>query len=684
MMETVPEGALMRRAAYGLAAHVRGWLGSTYGRRVTLLVGAGDNGGDALWAGVELRRRGAVVTAVLLVPDRAHPAGLAALRAARGRVVDGGSDGAVDAVRGADVVIDGIVGISGKPGLRDPAPALVAAADDAGVPIVACDLPSGVGTDTGETDGPCVRAAFTVTFGARKPVHALAAPLCGPVRLVDFGLGPFLPEPHAYLLARRRRRRPLAGTRAVRRQVHPGRRRDRRRLGHLPGRGRARGGRRRAVHLRDGPVRRVGRRRGATALAGDRGHRRHHRRRADAGLGRRARHRHRVARPGPAGGGARPRGAAVHRRGRDHAAGTARRPARPIRGRPSCSPRTPGVRADRGRCRHRPGRATRRAAADLGVTVLLKGNATVVADPDGRVLVDPADDSWAATAGSGDVLTGMTGALLAAGLDPWWAAGCATFVHARAADLAASGGGPASPTRRPGATAPAPASRCRRRSRDALRAVGRRRLTLSRGAREVGPGCDDAPRVRPGSPARAPRRSSTSTPSGTTSTCCRRGPPGAALMAVVKADGYGHGAVAVGRAALAAGATWLGVVHAGGGAGPARGGHHRARAVLAAPARTTTSPRPSRRASTSRSSSREHLAAVLAGARPPAARRGCTSRPTPASSRNGAPPRSGPTCSTTRPRPSPTGEAEVVAVWSHLAHADDPRPPHARRPGRAR
>ena len=53
-----------------------------------------------------------------------------------------------------------------------------------------------------------------------------------------------------------------------------------------------------------------------------------------------------------------------------------------------------------------------------GVTVLLKGNATVVADPDGRTLVHPSTTSWAATAGSGDVLTGIVGALLAAGLEP--------------------------------------------------------------------------------------------------------------------------------------------------------------------------------------------------------------------------------------------------------------------------
>ncbi len=103
--------------------------------------------------------------------------------------------------------------------------------------------------------------------------------------------------------------------------------------------------------------------------------------------------------------------------------------------------------------------AARRAAAELGVTVLLKGNATVVADPDGRALVHPSSGSWAATAGSGDVLTGISGALLAAGLEPWWAAGCAAFVHARAADLAADG-------------IPTPASRLQAHIPAALRSLG--------------------------------------------------------------------------------------------------------------------------------------------------------------------------------------------------------------------
>src|SRR4029079_18616633 len=61
--------------------------------------------------------------------------------------------------------------------------------------------------------------------------------------------------------------------------------------------------------------------------------------------------------------------------------------------------------------------AARRAAAELGVTVLLKGNATVVADPDGRALVHPSTGSWAATAGAGDVLTGNSCAPLPRGPD---------------------------------------------------------------------------------------------------------------------------------------------------------------------------------------------------------------------------------------------------------------------------
>ena len=87
--------------------------------------------------------------------------------------------------------------------------------------------------------------------------------------------------------------------------------------------------------------------------------------------------------------------------------------------------------------------AARRLAETFGATVLLKGNVTVIAGPD-RVYLNPAGDSWAATAGSGDVLSGIIGALLAAGLAPGEAAAAAAFVHARAANASAADPGPVS------------------------------------------------------------------------------------------------------------------------------------------------------------------------------------------------------------------------------------------------
>jgi hydroxyethylthiazole kinase-like uncharacterized protein yjeF len=86
--------------------------------------------------------------------------------------------------------------------------------------------------------------------------------------------------------------------------------------------------------------------------------------------------------------------------------------------------------------------AARKLADTFGATVLLKGNVTVVAEPGGPVHLNPAGQSWAATAGSGDVLSGVIGALLAAGLPSGEAAAAAAFVHAQAAALSAADPGP--------------------------------------------------------------------------------------------------------------------------------------------------------------------------------------------------------------------------------------------------
>ncbi|HET6693838.1 MAG TPA: NAD(P)H-hydrate epimerase, partial [Pedococcus sp.] len=187
LLAALPEGALMQRAAAGLAYAVLDLLGEGYGRRVLLLVGSGDNGGDALYAGAMLARRGAAVEAILLSPDKAHPKGLAALREAGGRVV---AD--AQAAHTPEVVLDGVVGIGGKGPLREDAAKVVEQLR--GVPFVAVDVPSGVDVDTGEVEGPHVEAAVTVTFGTHKIAHLVdpAALACGAVHLVDIGLD--LPE----------------------------------------------------------------------------------------------------------------------------------------------------------------------------------------------------------------------------------------------------------------------------------------------------------------------------------------------------------------------------------------------------------------------------------------------------------------------------------------------------------
>jgi hydroxyethylthiazole kinase-like uncharacterized protein yjeF len=190
LMARLPEGALMRRAAAGLARRCAQLLverrGSVYGGRALLLVGAGNNGGDALYAGALLARRGVAVQANLLDPERAHGPGLAALRGAGGSIVDG-------ARSTVDIVVDGIVGIGGRGALRPAArTALDAATAGDRSTVIAVDLPSGVDADTGEVVGDAVRADVTVTFGVLKPglLVGAGAGCAGRVDLVDIGLAP--------------------------------------------------------------------------------------------------------------------------------------------------------------------------------------------------------------------------------------------------------------------------------------------------------------------------------------------------------------------------------------------------------------------------------------------------------------------------------------------------------------
>ncbi|MEN0130654.1 MAG: NAD(P)H-hydrate dehydratase [Brevundimonas sp.] len=188
---------LMDRAAFALATRVASLLagrrGRVVGARVVLLVGPGNNGGDALHAGAYLARRGCSVVA-LTVDDRVHAGGSAALLAAGGRVtaVRSGPEAALGA-QGADVVLDGLLGIGASGGLRGVAAeavAAVAAGRTSSTLVVAVDAPSGIGVDDGSLPGVVLPADMTMTFGAAKPGLLLppAAARAGSVEVVDLGL----------------------------------------------------------------------------------------------------------------------------------------------------------------------------------------------------------------------------------------------------------------------------------------------------------------------------------------------------------------------------------------------------------------------------------------------------------------------------------------------------------------
>lgn len=447
LMARLPEGTLMRRAAAGLAGICAGLLGRVYGADVVVLAGSGDNGGDALYAGARLARRGARVRAVG-AGSRIHEAGLADLRAAGGRLIDlADADAAVEA---ADLVIDGLTGIGMSGALRDPHAALARAASGSGGIVVACDVPSGVDASSGRVEGAAVRADVTVTFGTLKPGLLIdpGASYCGVVEPVDIGLGPYLGDPDVVSPAAEDVRPPAPGPESdkYRRGV----------VGVLAG-GEAftgaavlaTGG---AVHGGAGMVRfasvphavELVRQRWPEAVTtviepGEK---------ALDGIGRVQAW---VVGPGL--------GTGEDAEGllqavlstelpvlvdADGLTVLARRRDLLTRDAPTLLTPHAGELArllDAGRVDIEARRLefVRRAAAELDATVLLKGSTTVIAEPDRPVRVNPTGTSWLATAGTGDVLSGLTGALLAGGLSTMEAACAGAYLHGLAARLAAGG-----------------------------------------------------------------------------------------------------------------------------------------------------------------------------------------------------------------------------------------------------
>lgn len=409
-----PVDVLVARAGAATGRHAVRMLGGTYGRRVVVVAGKGNNGADGRVAAAWLRRRGVRVAVVGTAeqPERLPP---------------------------SDLVIDAAFGTGFRGEYHAP--------DPGGAPVLAVDIPSGVDGLTGEAGPDAVRATWTVTFAALKPGLLFGAGFehAGKVSVVDIGLdvsrstiGLFeasdayacLPErpreTHKWKSAvwvvagspgmtgaadmcARAAMRSGAGTVRLGVPGHPPGPRFPEVVGRpLPAEGwdadvLADLDRMKAVVLGPG----LGRSEATVATV----------RRFLSGT----------------------KVPVVVDADALFALGSLEDPGRVLRNRPGPTVLTPhdGEFARLAGCPAGPRRiaAVRHMAFATGATVLLKGSTTIVADPTGDVLLTAAGDARLATAGSGDVLAGVIGALLAQGLAPATAAATGAFVHGVAAGL---------------------------------------------------------------------------------------------------------------------------------------------------------------------------------------------------------------------------------------------------------
>lgn len=185
LMARLADGELMARAVEGLLAVTRVRIEELGAGRVVGLVGTGNNGADTLFALAYLAADGLPVAAA--TTDRVHPGAYQAAVAAGVLLVSGSA--AVAAIADADIVLDGILGIGGRPEVPDFAREWVDAVPDEAY-VIAVDTPTGADPAgrAGDPDG--VFADETVTFSVLKPVHLLPATHArtGRVTVVDIGL----------------------------------------------------------------------------------------------------------------------------------------------------------------------------------------------------------------------------------------------------------------------------------------------------------------------------------------------------------------------------------------------------------------------------------------------------------------------------------------------------------------
>lgn len=436
--ELLTNGTLMQRAAHGLAQVILEEAHERAASSVVVLAGPGNNGGDALFAGAECAEAGLDAT-VIQTSARIHEAALGAVTRSGATVFDGSDEAARQAVSDADLIVDGILGIGAQPRDESPWDDLISAIGlDAFVIAVDCPTPG-------------ITADVTVTFGVRKTSHLLDPDAVGELRMIDIGLGE-APQSQADALVVSRRflswQWPVPGrkdhkyTRGV--------------VGFVTGSttypGAAVLGTVAAASAGAGMVRYVGPQRPSDAVLAAVPEAVHGSGRVQAwvvgsgidGISERASESDRYLTATEALQENVPvvlDAGALAWVGQLERAGDAVTVMTPHAGELANVLGELGIRLERKEIEADPVTWARRASRETGFVTLLKGGSTVIASPDERpVIIENRAPAWLATAGTGDVLAGLLGVLLAAGVDGRTACALGAYLHGQAARRANPGG----------------------------------------------------------------------------------------------------------------------------------------------------------------------------------------------------------------------------------------------------
>lgn len=188
----IDAATLMERAGHAVARAALALAGGRYGRRITVVCGGGNNGGDGFVAARLLRSWGVAVSVVTVgEPTTREPAASARRAAvAAGVWLSPFADGSLAReLERSDAAVDAVVGMGFAGPARGEVASAIAALDDSTCPVLAVDVPSGLDDGVGRAEERmAVHADATVTFGALKTSLLARSDRTGPVEVVDIGL----------------------------------------------------------------------------------------------------------------------------------------------------------------------------------------------------------------------------------------------------------------------------------------------------------------------------------------------------------------------------------------------------------------------------------------------------------------------------------------------------------------